>query len=81
MLAESHGCETVGVCNICVVGEVEEIAVRSELEFCSAAIVGFDHAREDGGVSYANDAGGANGAGLKCGRFWEVVLGEDELLC
>lgn len=67
MLAQFHGRETVGVGDVCVVGEVEEVAVRAELEFGAAAVVGFDHAGEDGDVAYADDAGGADGAGLEGG--------------
>jgi hypothetical protein len=65
MLAQFHSSETVGVSNICIVGEIKEIAIRSELEFRSSAVVSFHHAGEDDEVSYANDTGRADSAGVE----------------
>ena len=80
MLAQFHSGETVGVCDVGIVGEIEEIAIRSELEFRSAAVVSFHHAREDDEVSHADDTGGADSAGVKRWELRVSVLGEDELL-
>ena len=80
MLAQFHSSETVRMSNICIVGEVEEIAIRSELEFGSAAVVSFHHAGKDDVVSHANDTGGADGAGVERWEFRDSVLGEDEVL-
>ena len=67
VLPQFHGCEAVGVRDVCVGGEVEEVAVRAELGFGPAGVVGFDHAGEDGEVAYADYAGGPEGAGLEGG--------------
>lgn len=69
------------MCDVGIVGEVEEIAIRSELDFRSAAVVSFDHAGEDDEVSHADDTGGADSTCVKGWCFWKSVLGEDELLC
>jgi hypothetical protein len=51
------------VCDVQDVGEVEEVGVFAELETGAVCVVDVEYWREDLDVAFAEDAGGAEGAG------------------
>lgn len=59
---EELACQEVGVGNVTDVGEVEEVLVVADLDVGLAAAVGAEEAGEELGVTFAKDAGGADGA-------------------
>jgi hypothetical protein len=57
------GGEEVGVCDVLDVGEVEEVVVVAELEAGFVGCVGGEGPRDQLHVTFAEDGGGADGAG------------------